>query len=138
MRQQTELALCGAAAVGLAFFSWPVPEVVKDVYRTGVGRLVVLLAIVYLAKFQSVPLAILLSIYYAKAARAAYHEAFESGDGEKKKEDCDCSKCEKKEEEKNPARTSSSGNTAASSGSSAGASPSSSSTTERYENFGTF
>lgn len=136
MRQQTELAVCGAAAVGLAFFSWPVPEMVKDVYRTGVGRLVVLLAVIYLAKFQSVPLAILLSIYYVKAARAAYHEDFESGDGEKKKKD----KKEEKEEEKevDPSRTSSSGKTAASSGSSAGASARDSGTTENYQNFASF
>jgi hypothetical protein len=52
--------------------------------ETGVGRLVVLGAIVYLAKFQSVPLAILLAIYYVKACRAAYSEGFEA---EEKKED---------------------------------------------------
>jgi hypothetical protein len=127
MRAQTELALCGAAAVFLAFFSWPVPKVVKDLYQTGVGRLVVLGAIVYLAKFQSVPLAILLAIYYVKACRAAYSEGFEA---EEKKED-------KKEEKKevDPSRTSSSSGLPASKGSSAGAKAVESGKTEHYQNF---
>lgn len=129
MRAQTELALCGAAAVFLAFFSWPVPKVVKDLYQTGVGRFVVLGAIIYLAKFQSVPLAILLAIYYVKACRAAYSEGFEA---EEKKEE---KKEEPKKEAVDPSRTSSSSGLPASKGSSAGAKAVESGKTEHYQNF---
>lgn len=127
MRAQTELALCGAAAVFLAFFSWPVPKVVKDLYLTGVGRLVVLGAIVYLAKFQSVPLAILLAIYYTKAVRAAYHEGFEADKKDETKKD------EKKEVD--PSRMSSSSGLPANKGSSASAKAAESGKTEHYQNF---
>ena len=131
MRAQTELAVLGVAAVFLAFFSWPVPKVVKDLYHTGVGRLVVLGAIIYLAKFQSVPLAILLAIYYTKAVRAAYHEGFE---GEEKKKE------EKKDEKKetDPSRASSSGALPASKGSSAGAKGATAPGTEHFLNFAPF
>ena len=127
MRAQTELAVLGVATVFLAFFSWPVPKVVKDLYQTGVGRLVVLGAIVYLAKYQSVPLAILLAIYYVKACRAAYSEGFEA---EETKE-------EKKEEKKetDPSRMSSSSGLPASKGSSAGAKGTTPAVTENYQNF---
>ena len=127
MRAQTELAVLGVAAVFLAFFSWPVPKIVKDLYQTGVGRLVVLGAIIYLAKFQSVALAILLAIYYVKACRAAYSEGFEA---EEKKED-------KKEEKEavDPSRTSSSSGLPASKGSSAGAKGTTPAVTENYQNF---
>ena len=127
MRAQTELAVCGAAAVFLAFFSWPVPKVVKDLYQTGVGRFVVLGAIIYLAKFQSVPLAILRAMYYGKGCRAAYSEGVEA---EEKKD-------EKKEEKKevDPSRASSSSGLPASKGSSAGAKAVESGKTEHYQNF---
>jgi len=131
MRAQTELAVLGVAAVFLAFFSWPVPKMVKDLYMTGVGRLVVLGAIIYLAKFQSVPLAILLAIYYVKACRAAYTEGFEGG--EEKKD-------EKKEEKKetDPSRTASSGALPASKGTSAGAKGTTAAGTENFLNFAPF
>lgn len=128
MRAQTELAVLGGAAVFLAFFSWPIPKLVKDLYMTGVGRLVVLGAIIYLAKYQSVPLAILLAIYYVKACRAAYTEGFE---GEEKKG-------EKKEKETDPSRLTSSGSMPASKGSAAGASASTSAKTEHFLNFAPF
>lgn len=128
MRPQTELALCGAAAVFLAFFSWPVPKVVKDLYHTGVGRFVVLGAIVYLAKYQSVPLAILLAIYYVKACSAAYSEGFEAEKKEEKKEP-------KKEDVVDPSRASSSSGLPASKGSSDGAKASEPAKTEHYQNF---
>lgn len=128
MRAQTELAVVGVAAVFLAFFSWPVPKMVKDLYQTGVGRLVVLGAIVYLAKFQSVPLAILLALYYVKACNAAYTEGFEA---EEKKDD----KKEEKKEPVDPSRTSSSSGLPASKGSSAGAKGTTPAVTENYQNF---
>lgn len=130
MRGQTELAVLGVAAVFLAFFSWPVPKLVKDLYLTGVGRLAVLGAIIYLAKYQSVPLAILLAIYYTKAVRAAYHEGFE---GEEKKD-------EKKDEKKetDPSRTASSGALPASKGSAAGAKGAEAPGTEHFLNFASF
>ena len=127
MRTQVEMAVLGVAAVFLAFFSWPVPKMVKELYQTGVGRLAVLGAIIYLAKFQSVPLAILLAIYYTKAVRAAYHEGFE---GEEKKEE---KKDEKKESD--PTRMASSGAHPASKGTSASAKGVESPGTEHYQNF---
>lgn len=133
MRATTELAICAAAAVYIAFFSWPVPKMIRDIYHTGLGRFVVLASIIYLAKYQSIPLAILLSIYYTKAARAAYHETFESGDSKKKEE-----KEEKKEEERDPTRKTASGSTPAHKGSSSGAVPKEDSKTEHYQNFATF
>ena len=131
MRSQVELALCGVAAVFLAFFSWPIPKMVKDLYMTGVGRLAVLGAIVYLAKFQSVPLAILLAVYYTKACRAAYTEGFEA---DKKKEEP--KKDDKKEVD--PSRTASSGALPASKGSSAGAKGAEAPGTEHFLNFAPF
>lgn len=127
MRAQTELAVLGVAAVFLAFFSWPVPKVVKDLYHTGVGRFLVLGAIVYLAKYQSVPLAILLAIYYTKACHAAFTEGFEADKKEEKKDE--------KKEVVDPSRTSSSSGLPASKGSSAGAKASEPAKTEHYQNF---
>lgn len=133
MRANVELAIIGAAIVYLAFFSWPVPSVVKDLYHSGVGRAVVLGSIVYLAKYQSIPIAILLAIYYGKACSAAYREAFEVPKEDKKKEE------KKKEGEHKPPPPAVPGNvTTAPPSGGATASPSSSGTTEHYMNFSTF
>jgi hypothetical protein len=129
MRANTELIAIGAACVFLAFFSWPVPRLVKDIYQTGVGRLVVLGAIAYLAKFQSIPLAILLAIYYVKACRAAYQEGMENKEDEKEE------KKEKSKEDEDPSRKASSGNASAHKGSDSGATGVTSSKTENFQNF---
>lgn len=134
MRANVELAILGAAVVYIAFFSWPVPSIVKDIYHSGVGRAVVLGSIVYLAKFQSIPLAILLSIYYCKACSEAYREAFEVPKPPKEE------KKEKKDDEKDkPPPPAVPGNvTTAPPSGGATASPSTSGTTEHYMNFSTF
>lgn len=123
MRANVELGILGVSAVYLAFFSWPIPKVVKDIYQTGIGRFVVLLAIAWLAKTQSIPIAILLAIAYVKFSYAAYHEGMANNEEEteeerKKREEEEAKK--KKAAEANPPPAVS-GNTAASSGSSAGA-----------------
>ena len=93
MRFTVQLGLVGAFVVYLAFFAWPVPSIVKDVLRTGVGRFVVLGGISWLAIYHSTALAILGAIFYVKSVHSAYHEAMT--DSPKKK---DKKKDEKKEE----------------------------------------
>ena len=131
MQTKVEMALIGTAVVYLSFFSWPVPKFVKDVCHTGLGRLVLLSAVAYLAKYQSVPLALILSLYYAMAVRAAYTEAFESGNKDDKKDHV-------KTHPADPSRASDSGNKSAHKGSSAGAKASESGKTEHYQNFASF
>lgn len=134
MRINTELGILGAAVVYLSFFSWPIPKVIRDVLQTGIGRFVALAGVVYLAKYQSVALAILAAIFYSKAVRAAYHENFEVKE-EKKDE-------KKKEEPKKggatPPPPAVAGNVPASPGSSASAIPSMPPKTEHYQNFAPF
>jgi hypothetical protein len=128
MRANVELGILGASAVYLAFFSWPVPKVIKDIYQTGIGRLVVLLTIAWLAKTQSIPIAILLAIAYVRFSYAAYHEGLENKETTETEEEK--KKREEEEKKKKAAEAAAtavnpppavSGNTAASSGSSAGA-----------------
>lgn len=45
MRTNTELTLIGLAAVYLAFFSWPVPRIITQIFHTGIGRFLGLLAV---------------------------------------------------------------------------------------------
>lgn len=129
MRRNVELALIGLSVVYLSFFSWPVPRVIKDILHTGVGRLVGLLGVAYLAKEQSVALAILAAIFYVKSSYAAYHENFEVGKKDEKKPEA------KKDASPPPAT---SGNVPASSGSSASAQPASPPATEHFGNFAAF
>jgi len=89
MRFTVQLALVGAFVVYLAFFAWPVPSIVKDVLRTGVGRFIVLGGISWLAIYHSTALAILGAIFYVKSVHSAYHEGLkmpEKDDKDKKKD----------------------------------------------------
>ena len=129
MRTNTELAAIGIAAVYLAFFSWPVPRIVKDIFHTGVGRFLGLLGVAYLAKQQSAALAIIAAILYLKSTHAAYNENFDNKKDEKKAEP------PKKDSALPPAI---SGNVPASTGSSAAAQPASSGVTENFEPFSGF
>jgi hypothetical protein len=151
MRQSVELFLIGALIVHLAFFSWPVPKLVRDVLHTGVGKLVVLSGISYLALYQSPALAILGAIFYSKSVHAAYHEGF-TADADKCKDRSKLSMEEKKEcakweatkdshktvEEHDPSRKAASGDVSSHKGSSAGAKAHESGKTEHYENFAPF
>lgn len=135
MRQSIQLALVGAAVVHLSFFSWPVPRVVKDVLHTGVGKLVFLSGISYLALYQSPTLAILAAIFYVKSVHSLYHEGF-TADSDTCKDRSKLSDEEKKDCAKWDARPTSA--QPSTPGSSSGATPSSSPKTEHYENFATF
>ena len=128
MRTNTELAAIGIAAVYLAFFSWPVPRIIKDIFHTGVGRFLGLIGVAYLAKQQSAALAIIAAIFYVKSTYAAYHENFDTKKDEKKPE-------AKKDSALPPAT---SGNVPAASGSTAHAQPASSGATEHFEAFSGF
>ena len=129
MRTNTELAAIGIAAVYLAFFSWPVPRIIKDIFYTGVGRFLALLGVAYLAKQQSAALAIIAAILYVNFAAAAYNENFDNKKDEKKPEP------PKKDSALPPAI---SGNIPSASGSSAAAQPASSGVTENFEAFSGF
>lgn len=135
MRQSLHLALIGASVVYLSFFAWPIPGVVKDVLHTGVGKLVVLSGISYLALYQSPALAVLAAIFYVKSVHASYHEGFTaSGDTCKdrtKLSDDDKKACAAWDARPTSAQPSTPG-------SSSGATPSSPPHTEHYENFATF
>lgn len=150
MRQSIRMFLIGALIVHLAFFSWPVPKIVQDVLHTGVGKLVVLSAISYLAINQYPALAILGAIFYSKSVHAAYHEGF-TADSDKCKDRSKLSMEEKKEcakweatkdmktvEDPDPSRKAASGDVSSHMGSSAGAKAHESSKTENYENFAPF
>ena len=151
MRQNVHLGLVGVAVVYLAFFSWPVPKVVKDVLHTSIGKFVVLGGIAYLAMYQSPTLAILATIFYTKSVHSAYHEGF-TADADKCKDRSKLSAEEKKDCAKwdavkdshktvvdtDPTRTASSGGVSSHKGSSAGAVAHGGEKTEHYENFATF
>jgi|688.fasta_scaffold00940_51 hypothetical protein len=151
MRQSVHLGLIGLAVVYLAFFSSPVPKVVKDILYTGLGRFVALGGIVYLTMYQSVPLALLAVVFYVKAVHSTYHEGF-TADSDKCKDMSKLSMDEKKEcakweatkdmaktvKEEDPSRTSSKGGVPSHKGSSDGAVPSGAEKTEHYENFASF
>jgi hypothetical protein len=149
MRQSVHLGLLGAAVVYLAFFSSPVPKVIKDILYTGLGRFVALGGLVYLAMYQSVPLALLAVIFYVKAVHSTYHEGF-TADSDKCKDMSKLSMDEKKECAKweatkdmaktvaDPSREGSKGGVPSHKGSSDGAVPSGAEKTERYENFAGF
>lgn len=145
MRQSVQLGLVGAAVVYLAFFSWPVPSMVKDVLHTDVGKFVVLGGIAYLAMYQSVTLAILATVFYVKSVHSAYHEGFTAG-GDTCKDRSKLSGPDKKacavwdatkSPTSDPTRAASGGGVPSSKGSSAGATGHSSGT-EHYENFASF
>jgi len=143
--------LIGAFIVYLSFFSWPVPKLVRDVLHTGVGKLVALSGISYLAINQYPALAILSAIFYSKSVHAAYHEGF-TADSDKCKDRSKLSMEEKKEcakweatkdsqktvEEHDPSRKAASGDVASHKGSSDGAKAHESAKTEHYENFAPF
>jgi hypothetical protein len=143
--------LIGALIVHLAFFSWPVPKLVRDVLQTGVGKLVVLSLISYLAINQYPALAILGAIFYSKSVHAAYHEGF-TADADKCKDRSKLSMEEKKEcakweatkdsektvEDPDPSRKAASGDVPSHKGSSDGAKAHDSGKTENYENFAPF
>lgn len=134
-----EVYTLAAVAIVLAFFSWPVPRVVKDILHSGVGRLAALAGIAYVAKYQSCPVAVLLAIYYVKATNAAYHEGMENkAETEEEKKKREEEEKKKKAEETVAALTASSGNVATSSGSSASATGTTSAATEGYQNFASF
>jgi hypothetical protein len=151
MRQSVHLGLVGAAVVYLAFFSSPVPSVVKTVLYTSLGKFVVLGGIAYLALYQSMPLALLATVFYTKAVHSTYHEGF-TADADKCKdrsklsadEKKDCAKwdatkdMEKTVKEEDPSRTASKGGVPSHKGSSAGAVAHGGEKTEHYENFATF
>lgn len=126
----------------LAFFSWPVPSVVKDVLHTGVGKLVVLGGVAYLSMYQSVTLAILAAVFYVKTLHSVHHEGF-TADGDTCKDRSKLEGSDKKAcavwdaTKSDPARDSSSGGVPSSKGSSAGATGQSTGT-EHYENFAAF
>ena len=148
MRQSLRMFLIGALIVYLSFFSWPVPKLVRD---TGVGKLVALSGISYLAINQYPALAILCAIFYSKSIHATYHEGF-TADADKCKdrsklstdEKKDCAKwdatkdMEKTVKEEDPSRTASKGGVPSHKGSSAGAVAHGGEKTEHYENFATF
>ena len=100
MRFTVQLALVGAFVVYLAFFAWPVPSIVKDILRTGVGRFVVLGGISWLAIYHSTALAILGAILYVKSVHSAYHEGLKNPEKKDKKKDEKDKKKEDKEEKK--------------------------------------
>lgn len=102
MRFTVQLALVGAFVVYLAFFAWPVPSIVKDVLRTGVGRFVVLGGISWLAIYHSTALAILGAIMYVKSVHSAYHEAMTDSPKKDKKKDDKDKKKDKEDDEPAP------------------------------------
>lgn len=102
MRFTVQLALVGAFVVYLAFFAWPVPSIVKDVLRTGVGRFVVLGGISWLAIYHSTALAILGAVFYVKSVHSAYHEGLKMPDKNDKKDKKDDKEHDKKDEEPAP------------------------------------
>ena len=149
MRHNVHLGLVGVAIVYLAFFSSPVPKVVKDILYTGLGRFVALGGISYLAMYQSFPLALLAVVFYVKSVHSTYHEGF-TADSDKCKDMSKLSLDEKKECAKweatkdsaktvqDPSRESSKGGVPSHKGSSDGAVPSGGEKTEHYENFASF
>jgi hypothetical protein len=102
MRFTVQLALVGAFVVYLAFFAWPVPGIVKDILRTGVGRFIVLGGISWLAIYHSTALAILGAILYVKSVHSAYHEGLKNPEKKDKKEKKEKKDDDKKDDEPEP------------------------------------